>query len=177
MGLLCAQLMLMGVVRGDGSLFGSAIIIVMITELLISSHIWFIKHGKWKKKRHQDRSSQPVITDYWIFTQKMTKQLILEDFTKTNNTGNLAFKTKITTRAKYILTFTHMVTLPALEILAKHGQHSITDDQWVWACAQTCAWSYVQKRNQWQPRCMVWIRRLSSDTRHWHTREYHGPVW
>lgn len=48
------------------------------------------------KKRHQKRSSQPVITDYWIFTQKTTKQLILENFTKTNNTDNLVFKIKIT---------------------------------------------------------------------------------
>lgn len=37
-----------------------------------------------------------VIIGYWIFTQKMTKQLILENSTKTNNTGNLVVTHKIT---------------------------------------------------------------------------------
>ncbi len=41
-----------------------------------------------------------------------------------------------------------MVTLPAPEVLAKHHQHSITNDQWVWAREQACAcaWSGVSKR-------------------------------
>jgi len=45
-------------------------------------------------KRRQNRSSHPVIIGYWILTKKITKQLILENSTQINNTGNLVFTPK-----------------------------------------------------------------------------------
>lgn len=47
-------------------------------------------------------------------------------------------------------------------------------------CPEVCVITRAKESdqvNQRQPRCMVWIRRLISDIRNWHTRECHGSVW
>lgn len=95
-------------------------------------------------KRHQNRSSCQSLKAFGFSTEDDRRQLILPKqimqailFSHQNHIGK---------RAK-CLTLTHTVTLPVPEILAKHSQHSTTNDKWMRAC-QTCAclWSDVQKK-------------------------------
>lgn len=117
MGLLCAQLMLTG---GPSTLLYSLhhhcydyraayLNPHMIHKTLKNKTLKMIKKAP-------EQIIPPVIIGYWIFTQRKTKQHILEDSPKTNKTGNFVFTPKSHRHKskKRSLTFTHMITpLPA----------------------------------------------------------------
>ena len=185
MGLLCAQLMLTG---GPSTLLYSLhhhcydyraayLNPHMIHKTLKNKTLKMIKKAP-------EQIIPPVIIGYWIFTQRKTKQHILEDSPKTNKTGVLfSHQNHTGTRAKKkrSLTFTHTITLPAPGNTgeARPTQHH----QWsmsVSVCKDVCLTGRAEESDQlnlWQPRCMAEIGWLRSDTRHWHKRKCHGSVW